>query len=284
MLPRYPIGLRARVGLDPRGLVWHHPAVPDVRANGVRLYYEEHGNGPPILGIHGTSSSAMAWQGAVDTLSELGRLILCDRRGCTRSERPEPYETSIRQQADDAAALLTELDASPAIVIGRSYGGVVALELAVRRPELVRALVLLDPAPVVHDEEIAAWDRALGKTVEAAAARDPASVGETFLREILGDEGWESLTPPVQQMVADNSPAILAELRGGWLEATPEELGAIRAPTLLVSAADSPEALQRVARQTEALIPDARIVSVEGGHNIDPTVPPVLEFIRSVSG
>lgn len=47
---------------------------------------------------------------------------------------------------------------------------------------------------------------------------------------------------------------------------------------------DSPEALQRVARQTEALIPDARIVSVEGGHNIDPTVPPVLEFIRSVSG
>jgi pimeloyl-ACP methyl ester carboxylesterase len=256
--------------------------MPDAHVNGVRLYYEEHGTGLPILGIHGTSSSAMAWRGAVDALSALGRVIVYDRRGCTRSERPDPFETSIGQHADDAAALITELGASPALVIGRSYGGVVALELAVRAPDLVRGLVLLEPAPVVADEEVAAWDRALGATIEAAAAEDPGSVGETFLRTILGDEGWAALPARAQETVIENSPAILAELRGGWLEATPEELGRIETPVLLVSAADSPEALRRVALQTRDLIPESDIAFVEGGHLIDPSEPAVLDFVRSL--
>src|SRR5437667_1786656 len=71
----------------------------ELNANGVRLYYEEHGRGDPILCIHGTSSSAMVWRpAAIDELSEQGRVILYDRRGCTRSERPDPYETSVVQQ------------------------------------------------------------------------------------------------------------------------------------------------------------------------------------------
>ena len=73
-------------------------------------------------------------------------MIVYDRRGCARSERPEPYErTSVREHADDAAALLDALAAIPAIVIGRSYGGTVASDLALRYPDRVRALVLLEP-------------------------------------------------------------------------------------------------------------------------------------------
>src|SRR5215211_3248239 len=103
--------------------------MPEVLVNGVRLYVEERGRGEPILCIHGTSSSAMVWRrGAIDALSELGRVIVYDRRGCTRSERPEPYETSVVQHAGDAAALLRALDAVPAVVIGRSYGGETAIE------------------------------------------------------------------------------------------------------------------------------------------------------------
>ena len=75
----------------------------DVRVNGVRLYVEERGRGEPIVCIHGTSSSAMVWRGdATDALAELGRVIVYDRRGCTRSERPEPYATSVVQHAEDA--------------------------------------------------------------------------------------------------------------------------------------------------------------------------------------
>ena len=60
--------------------------------NGVRLYCEEHGSGAPILCIHGAGGTALAWADAVDKLARLGRVIAYDRRGCARSERPEPYE------------------------------------------------------------------------------------------------------------------------------------------------------------------------------------------------
>ena len=89
--------------------------------NGVRLYVEEHGEGSPILCIHGAGSSALAWSDAIAELSRLGRVIAYDRRGCTRSERPEPYErTNVAEHADDAAGLLDLLEAAPAAVIGRS--------------------------------------------------------------------------------------------------------------------------------------------------------------------
>src|SRR5438132_1284661 len=144
----------------------------EVQVNGVKLYYEEHGQGDPILCIHGTSSSAMVWRPAsIEELPGLGRVILYDRRGCTRSERPDPYETSVAQHAQDAAALLEALDAVPAVVIGRSYGGETAVELALRRPAQVRALVLLEAALLTLDEEAMVWAEELRAAVEEAAAR-----------------------------------------------------------------------------------------------------------------
>src|SRR5438093_1274768 len=125
--------------------------MPHATVNGVRLYYEERGTGDPIVCIHGTASSAMIWGRAVEELGPLGRLIVYDRRGCTRSERPEPYHTNVAQHADDAAALLEELGAIPAVVIGRSYGGETALDLALRYPDHVRALVLLEAAVLSFD-------------------------------------------------------------------------------------------------------------------------------------
>ena len=101
-------------------------ACPTIRVNGVSLYYEEHGAGEPILCIHGTGSSAAFWRDAAAELATHGRAIVYDRRGCSRSERPEPFVTNVRQQADDAAALIDALGAAPAIVIGRSYGGEIA--------------------------------------------------------------------------------------------------------------------------------------------------------------
>ena len=57
----------------------------EVRVNGVRLYYEEHGEGETILCVHGSASSAMVWTAAAEELSRLGRVVLYDRRGCTRT-------------------------------------------------------------------------------------------------------------------------------------------------------------------------------------------------------
>ena len=137
-----------------------------VRVNGVSLYYEEHGVGEPIVCIHGTSSSAAVWGDALEQLAKHGRTIAYDRRGCFRSERPEPYVTNVHQHADDAAALIEALGAAPAIVIGRSYGGETAIDLALRYPDRVRALALLEAAVLsMSDASSAVGCRARGAGV-----------------------------------------------------------------------------------------------------------------------
>jgi hypothetical protein len=112
---------------------WGGSLMAELQVNDVRLYYEEHGQGPPILCVHGTGGSALMWGAAVPELARLGRVIVYDRRGCTRSQRPDPYDkTSVGEHTEDAAALLEALGAIPAAVIGRSYGGEVATDLALR--------------------------------------------------------------------------------------------------------------------------------------------------------
>lgn len=75
--------------------------MPEQVVNGVRLHYEEHGEGVPIALIHGCGGSALGFADAVEKLAGLRRVIAYDRRGCGRSERPEPYErTSVREHAD----------------------------------------------------------------------------------------------------------------------------------------------------------------------------------------
>ncbi len=171
--------------------------MPHVQLPSVRLYYEEHGAGAPILGIHGTSDSALLWHwdGAVAALSRLGRLVVYDRRGCTRSERPDDYvDTSLEEHADDAAALLVALSARPAILIGDSYGGAIATMLAIRHPQQVRALALLEPALLGLTPEGRRLAKQLQDATAAAAARGIGVVSEVFLRMVLGDETWDGLS------------------------------------------------------------------------------------------
>ena len=257
--------------------------MPDIEVNGVRLYYEERGDGDPLLCIHGTGSSAMVWRRpALEELAALGRVIVYDRRGCTRSERPEPYATNVRQHAEDAAALLQALDAWPAVVIGRSYGGETAIQVALSNPARVRALVLLEAAALSLDDGARAWADALEATVREAAAQDPASVAEVFYRRVAGDEQWDAFPPRAKAMFVANGPAIVAELRGGYLDATAEDLSHIAVPALLVAGEASPPAFARVTERMGETIPDARVERVPGGHLIDPGEPAVLEFVRSV--
>jgi pimeloyl-ACP methyl ester carboxylesterase len=257
--------------------------MPDMQLPAIRLYYEERGEGVPILCIHGTSSSALMWEGAAEALARLGRAIVYDRRGCTRSQRPEPYlSTSVSEHADDAAALLNALSARPAIVIGRSYGGEVATDLALRYPERVRALILLEGASLSLAPEARKWEEALSERVMSAAARGIDSVGEALLRHVLGDTAWEQFPHEVRRMFTDNGPAILAEFRGGGLQVDAAALATIDKPTLLVAATDSPEAFRQATDAMAAAIPNARMVLVGGSHLVDPAGPAVLGFIQEV--
>ena len=147
-----------------------------IRVNGVSLYYEEHGAGEPILCIHGTGSSSALWRDAAATLMKRGRAIVYDRRGFARSERPEPFVTSVQQHTDDAAALIDALVTAPAIVIGRSHGGEIAVDLALRYPDRVRALALLEGGGLSLGEAMKGWLADLDEEVFAAAEADVSTV------------------------------------------------------------------------------------------------------------
>jgi len=117
-----------------------------VEINGARIFYEIRGSGPPLLLIMGLTGDA-GWVGPLaELLAEQFTVITYDRRGNSRSPRPEGWKsTSVAEQADDAAGLLSTLGFSPTIVFGNSLGAMILLELIVRHPQAVRGAIVHEP-------------------------------------------------------------------------------------------------------------------------------------------
>jgi pimeloyl-ACP methyl ester carboxylesterase len=232
------------------------------------------------------------WEDAAAVLAKHGRCIIYDRRGFHRSGRPDPFEKSdLAEQVDDAAALLDALSATAAVVIGRSTGGLIALELARRHPTRVRALVLLEAAVFTIDPEASAWADEIRSNVLRAAEEDPYTAAETVLRFALSDQVWDSLPLELKQMFTSGSPAVLAEIRGTGLDLSAEslvlgaqDLAEIAQPALIVSSEDSPDVLRLVNSHLAAGLPHAETLLVAGGHLINPAHPGVLDFIDRMTG
>jgi pimeloyl-ACP methyl ester carboxylesterase len=112
--------------------------------DGVELSYTDLGSGDPLLLVHGTGAYTAIWGETPGQLAGSRRVIAYDRRGFGASQGVRAQH--VHQHAEDAAALLEHLGSVPAVVVGWSGGGVVALDLAASRPELVGSLVLIEPA------------------------------------------------------------------------------------------------------------------------------------------
>ncbi len=113
-----------------------------VRIPAGQLYVEERGDGSALLLIQGLGNSSWPARFLFDELAARRRVVAFDNRGTGRSFK-EPLPQAIDDLADDAAALLETLAIDPAHVLGHSMGGYIAQTLALRRPELVRSLVLV---------------------------------------------------------------------------------------------------------------------------------------------
>jgi proline iminopeptidase len=243
--------------------------------NGTTLSYEEVGHGPAALVLHGGLGLDHTSYRDLDMLADRLRLVYYDHRGNGRSARPPLDTLTMPQLADDADALAERLGLGPVVVIGHSYGGFIAQELALRHPGRVAALVLVgtgpggpggsdppdeDQGPPPPAEFLAAVASAPPTDAAFAAGfrpllrlylhrRDPAEVGRVFERTVYDAA---ALTRSMQ---------VLA----GWSAA--DRLGAVRAPTLvLVGAYDriiSPAQARRIARR----VPGAELVEfADSGH------------------
>lgn len=122
-------------------------AMPHAQINGLNLYFERAGDGPPLLFISGTGGDLRVQPNVfASPLARAFDLLAYDQRGLGRSDKPDaPY--SMAQYADDAAALLDHVGWDQALVIGVSFGGMVAQELVLRHPDKVKRLVLACTSP-----------------------------------------------------------------------------------------------------------------------------------------
>ena len=116
--------------------------MPDVEANGQRLYYEEHGAGEPLLCVTGLGADARAWAPQVRSWSADYRTVIFDNRDVGRSSYVDaPYE--VTDMAGDALALADALGLDSFHLVGMSLGGAIAQEMALSAPERVLTLTLI---------------------------------------------------------------------------------------------------------------------------------------------
>jgi pimeloyl-ACP methyl ester carboxylesterase len=254
-----------------------------IEIDGVKLAYEEHGAGPPVLLVHGTGGAV--WDPVPEKLAPEHRTIYYHRRGFGASVHP-PIKDPPRHTAD-AAALLERLDAAPAIVVGHSMGGMLSLDLAIRRPDLVRALVLIEPPLHFKKHPSRTMLRELIGAQIVRRTRGGERAAVRFMRWATrttdGLNGFDAAPAEIQAELTANSAAIMRELDSGTGEhITSEELGSISCPVLClvgdITLPDYGRAAQRIAKA----LPSLEIVPVPGaGHVLNTSHPDaVVDAVR----
>ena len=227
--------------------------MPTVTANGTELYYEIRGTGPPILLIMGATGDGGHFDALADALSDEFTVVSYDRRGNGRSPAPEGWDTtSPEQQADDAAALLDALDTGPAAVFGTSSGGIFALCLMVRHPELVRGAILHEPGLYALVDDFDAVRAPLRAQVQQAmAAGGPPAAVERFWCYVAGEDGWSRLSPALRERLRASAGTLIEVELGTYELYWPgdEALAALSAPVRLLVSEDSLSVLAEVANR-----------------------------------
>ena len=194
------------------------PAVKAVEVNGVRLSYVEQGSGEPAVFVHGAPSDLRAWEPVREEVAKKYRFIAYTQRYFGTEPWPDDGKNfSIATLADDLATFITSLNAGPVHLVGWSYGGVVAMQAAVKNPSLVRSLILYEPAAGVIS--VLPADSAEGKSAREDQSKMIAPViaankaGDTIQAAKLLQEavfqlppgGFDSFPRDRQTRVLDNA-------------------------------------------------------------------------------
>lgn len=259
------------------------------------LHHEITGTGPAIVFLHAGIADGEMWEPQWRSFAPRYRLVRCDLPGFGRT----PIGMLADSYALDVVGLLDELDIRSAGIIGASLGGRVALELALARPELVRALVLVGAGlPEVDWSETV---RAYGAAEDEAVARGDLDAATEINLRMWVDGPRRSaadVEPRVRAAVAAMQRRAL-ELQAPHWERFREDLlvpdlatrlSEVQAPTLVLVGSEDVEDMHALAGRFAREIPRARLVTIPGAAHVPNLEQPaafdelVLEFFADALG
>jgi pimeloyl-ACP methyl ester carboxylesterase len=242
------------------------------KPDGFDLYYEEVGEGVPILLIPPAGSTASTWGSElIEELAQMGRVIAYDRRGYARSGGKPARRMSIH--TDDAAALLEHVDAGDAVAVGTSAGAAIAVDLAVRRPDLIQA-VIAHEFPWRFSRHVPSVSQigALAKIGSLILRGRQTDAAETLLRSAYayrdGGSAWDAFPEEWRRAGRENASAALADFRNSiGVYPSAKDLATVDVPVVCTYGARSPDDMARLVRSLAAAIPAARTHQIdEAGH------------------
>jgi pimeloyl-ACP methyl ester carboxylesterase len=257
--------------------------------NGVRLFWDQHGeSGPPLVMVHGSWGDHHNWDAVVPSLARSFRVVTYDRRGHSRSERPDG-QGSLDEDVADLAGLLVANGLAPAHLAGNSGGAIVSLKLAASRPDLLASLVVHEPPllGMIQDHPlIPAVRQRIRAVVERLRAGDMEGGARLFVETIAFGPGmWDALPPDVQRTLVFNAPTFLDEQNEpeSVMSVDVSRLATFTRPTLLSRGDQSAPFFGAIVERLGAALPKARRYTFRGAGHV-PHVTASDEYVRVVTG
>lgn len=265
--------------------------MPVSSINGVRLYWEQQGAGPPLVLVHGSWGDHHNWDGVVSGLAGTFRVITYDRRGHSQSERLDS-QGHIEEDVADLAALIETNQLAPAHVAGNSFGAAITLKLATVRPDLLASLVVHEPPLIgmLHDDpESAAVGQRIARVLDTLKSGQTELGAREFVENVaLGPGMWEQLPPEVRKTFVFNAPTWVDEMNedSSVMTVDLQRLSAFTRPALLTRGDQSPRFFGIVLDRVTAAMPHAQRHTFRGAGHVPHLTHPgeFVEVVRAFAG
>src|SRR5262245_19881616 len=240
-----------------------------VSVNGLTFAYVDQGSGPPIVLVHGSMSDYREWSKQTAAFAKHYRVIAYSRRyHWPNLAAGKDVDASVERQADDLAAIIRALGIAPAHVVGHSFGGAVALNLALRYPELVQTLVLAEPAvtgvlgQMPDNDAVLKESQAIrAEMKEAFASGDAERIVRTYASHVAPGD-FEKASPEVRQMLIANVSAFQLDFTSSRSPFTCDDARRVSVPVLILFGDRSQLGLQRIAEAAARCINAAGLVKL----------------------
>jgi pimeloyl-ACP methyl ester carboxylesterase len=181
---------------------------------------------PVVVLVHGSLDRSTSFTRVIRRLTDI-HTVIYDRRGYHRSRDAVPLRTTLDGHIDD---LLGVIGGRPAVVVGHSYGGTIALGAALRHdpPSTITAVAAYEPPLPWLD----LWASRNASARSRYPNDDPATVAEAFYRRVMGPDGWERLSESAREERRADGPALVAELAAIRLTDPPFDVATLRLPAV----------------------------------------------------